>query len=253
MTERKGSTIGNAAWEIARIVAHPEVEGKENFAILKRHLDEGGSGIIYINHLPGKLDTPRVGTAAQDCGIPLDRTGIFVSRRHTDPDLGLTNKIQHYLLIDKWPQSLGITPIRLTQTKDRGRYPDWKEFNDEAVQKAVEFTTTPGNVLVIAPEGMRSKDKLKEAEAGLAVLFREARDIALAMPVAMPHSTSRVIAGTPFSWSDSLEDYKRNPNIKTKDRMMVRLALLLPPENRGFYEQMAAEFVIPPTTTTPDA
>lgn len=248
MNERRGSTIGNATWEIARVIAHPEVEGKQNFGILKKHLDEGGSGIIYINHLPGKLDTPRVGTAAQDCDIPLNRAGIFASRRHTDPSLGIVNKIQHYLLIDKWPQSPGITPIRLTQTKDRNLYDDWKEFNDEAFERAKEFVRTPGNVFVIAPEGERSKNQLKEAESGLAVLFREARDIALAIPIAMPHSTSRVIAGTPFSWRDSLEDYQRNPHMKTKDRMMVRLALLLPPENRGFYAQMAAEFVMPPAT-----
>lgn len=248
MTERKGSIIGNVSWEIARMVAHPEAEGKENFEILRKHLEEGGSGLIYANHLPGKLDVPRLGTAAQDCHIPLERAGIFVSRRHTDSSLGLVNKIQHYLLIDKWPQSLGVTPIRLTQSKDRDRYDDWQEFNDEAFKRVVEFVRTPGNVFVIAPEGTRSKDKLREAEAGLAVLFREARDIALAMPIAMPHSTSRVIAGTPFSWNDSLEDYKRNPHMKMKDRMMARLALLLPPENRGFYAQMASEFVAAPTT-----
>jgi hypothetical protein len=248
MNERRGSIIGSVTWEIARMVARPEIEGKENFEIARKHLDAGGSVIFYSNHIPGKLDIPRIGTAAQDCNIPLDHAGVFVSRRHTDSKLGPVNWIQNYLLMDKWSQSLGITPIRLTQSKDKGRYEDWEEFNGEALKRAVEFARTPGNAFVIAPEGERSKHKLKEAEVGLAVLFRDARDIALAMPIAMPHSTSRLIAGTPFSWSESLEDRRRNPNMRTKDRMMARLALLLPPENRGFYAQMAAEFVMPPAT-----
>jgi len=251
MNERKGSVIGSVTWEIARRVARPEIEGKENFEIARKHLEAGGSVIFYANHVPGKLDIPRLGTAAQDCNIPLEKSGVFVSRRHTDSSLGLVNWIQHYLLIDKWSQSPGVTPIRLTQSKDKDRYrEDWEEFNNEAFRKAVEFARTPGNAFVIAPEGERSKGQLKEAEAGLAVLFREVRDIALAMPIAMPHSTSRVIAGAPFSWSELLEDHKRNPNIRTKDRMMVRLALLLPPENRGFYAQMAAEFVMPPANSS---
>jgi len=246
MNERKGSMIGAATWEFARRIVHPEVEGKQNFEIARRHLEAGGSVIMYPNHRPGKMDTPLVGAAIEDNDIPLDRSGVFVSRRHVDSRIGLPNRIQHYLLVDKWSKYPGVTMIPIVQPKDRGKYKeDWDEFNQDARDKAETFVKTPGNVFIITPEGERSEHELKEAEVGLAALFREAKDIALAMPIGIPHGTSRVIAGVPFSWSESLEDHRRNPSMRTKDRMMARLALLLPEENRGFYAQMAEEFVMP--------
>jgi len=252
MGERQpGSMIGNATWEIARRVVHPEVEGVQNFAIAREHLKAGGSIIIYANHRNGKMDTPLVGSVIEDHLTPLNHLGVFVSRRHVDSTIklpkGLPNRIQHYLLVDKWGKSPGVTMIPIVQPKDRDRYKkDWVEFNDEALNTALEFVKTPGNVFVVTPEGERGEHELKKAGVGFAALFRDARNIALAMPIAIPYSTSKVIAGTPFSWSDAMEDHRLNPNIRIKDRMMVRLALLLPRENRGAYAQMATEFVMPP-------
>jgi len=137
--------------------------------------------------------------------------------------------------------------IRVVQEKDRERYPDWAEYNDKAFRRAADFIKTPGNVFIITPEGERNPNGLGEAQAGFAVLFREARETAMAMPIAIPEGTSRVIAGVPFSYEQAIEDRRLNPNInKVKDRMMARLALLLPEEQRGFYTKIASEFIMPP-------
>ena len=100
-------------------------------------------------------------------------------------------------------------------------------------------------MFVVTPEGTRNPSGLGEAQFGFVALFREVRETALAMPFAIPNGTSRVIAGSPFSWEQAVDDRIQNPNMKMKDRMMARLALLLPEEQRGFYTKIASEFIMP--------
>lgn len=248
MNERRGSIIGAATWELARKIVHPEIEGAENFAIAREHLQNGGSIIVYSNDPLKKTEIPLVGVAIEANLTSIDHLGAFVSRRQVDKSIGLPNRIQHIILIDKWGKYPGVTMIPVVQPIDRERYSDWVEFNDSAIGIAKVFSKIPGNVFVITPEGHRSKTGLLEGEVGLAVLFRDAKEIALAMPFGIHHDTSKITVGRPFSWSESLEDHQRNPGMRTKDRMMARLALLLPEAQRGFYTQMTREFVMPPAT-----
>lgn len=180
--------------------------------------------------------------------VPLDRLGLFVSRRQVDWHQGkhVPNYIQHLLIESFWGNYPGVTIIRVVQEKDRETYPDWVKYNDEAIKKAEAFAKTRGNIMVVTPEGERNPNGLGKAQIGFAALFRETRDTALAMPIAILEGTSRVIAGSPISWKQAVEDHKLNPGMDMKKRLMARLALLFPPEQRGVYTQAALDFVMPP-------
>lgn len=248
MNERRGSLIGQATWEITRKALHPEIEGKDNFAIAKQHLENGGSILAYADDPSTKAGVPLIGLAIESQLTSIHQLGVFVSRRQVDWRMGyhVPNFAQHIILENLWGKTPGVKMIRIVQEKDRASYPDWVEYNDAAVEEAKDFLKTPGNVFAITPGATRSP-VLIEAKPGVAALFRDAKDIALALPIAVPKGTNRVIAGRPFSWADSQEDYKRNPNMRTKDRMLARLAVLFPEEQRGFYTQMAKDFVWPQT------
>lgn len=241
-------TAGKAIWEYTRKnIVHPEIEGEANFAIAKAHLEAGGSIIAYLKDPLKKTAVPLAASAIESNLASIDHLGVFVSRRQVDWHMGkhYPNLIQHLLLESFWGNYPGVTMIRVVQEKDRESYPDWAQFNDKAYQRAAAFAKTPGNIFVVTPEGERNPNGLGEAQIGFVALFREARDIALTMPIAIPEGTQRVIAGTPFSWGQAIKDRELNPNMKMKDRMMARLALLFPVEQRGFYTQMASEFVMP--------
>lgn len=241
--------IGKSAWEFTRErIVHPEVEGIENFAIARAHLEAGGSIIIYLNDPIEKKGVPLVASAIEDNLTPLNHTGVFVSRRQVDWRQGkhVPNYIQHLLLETFWGEYPGVTMIRIVQEKDREKYPDWAEFNNKAYKRGGKFATTQKNVFAITPTGERNPNGLGEAHIGFAALLREARDIALAMPIAIPDGTSRVIAGVPFSYKQAVKDHKLNPGMDMTTRMMARLAILLPPQQRGVYTKAALDFVMPP-------
>lgn len=238
--------IGKAAWEFTRReIVHPEIEGAENFAIARAHLQAGGSILAYLKDPNDKRGTPLGGVAIEKSLTSLDHAGVLVSRRQVDSNIGVPNLIQHLLLESFWGVSPGITMIPVVQEKDRVRYPDWADFNNKAVAKAEEFVTIPGNVLGVTPEGERNPDGLGEANIGFVALFRKARGIALALPIAIPEGTSKVIAGRPISWEEATADRILNPGMDMKTRLMARLALLFPPEQRGFYTKAASVFVMP--------
>jgi hypothetical protein len=243
-----GGVIGRAAWEFTRReIVHPEIEGAENFAIAKTHLKAGGSILLYLKDPTKKITVPLAASAVETELAPLDRLGLFVSRRQVDWRQGnhLPNIAQHLLLETFWGQYPGVTMIRVVQEKDRGKYPDWAKYNPEAYARAKAFLKTPGNIFVVTPEGERHPEGFGEAQIGFAALLRSTRDIALAMPIAIPEGTSRVIAGTPFSYKQAVEDHKLNPGMDITKRMMARLARMHPLEERGVYAQAALDFVMP--------
>jgi hypothetical protein len=187
MSERERqpqSIIGAASWAITRGILHPQVEGIENFAIAKRHLVEDGSVLIYANDPREKKSVPATAIAVEDHLVSINHLVVFVSRRQVDSNLGLPNKAQHYFLMNKWAKSPGVIMIPIVQKKDRWRYPDWVEFNAAAEEEGQECANTSGNVVVITPGGERTP-QLQEAKIGFAALFRNAREIAMAMPVAV--------------------------------------------------------------------
>jgi hypothetical protein len=240
-----GGIIGAAGWAIARRVLRPQVEGIENFTAAKKHLTEDGSVLIYANDPLEKKSVPATAVVVEKHLAPISHVGVFVSRRQVDKNLGIPNRIQHYLLMDIFAISPGITMIPIVQEKDREKYPDWAEFNAKAEKRMQEFANTPGNVSVITPGGERTP-KLQTAKIGFAALFRDVKAIAMAMPIAVPYKANKVIAGPPITWGDSLEDQKRNPGMRLKDRLMARLARITPEGERGDYAQAALEFAMPP-------
>ena len=246
-----GAAMGKATWEIARKTLHPEVEGVENFAIARAHLRAGGSIIIYLNDPTEKTGVPLVANAIETNLVSLDHAGVFVSRRQVDWRQGkhIPNYAQHLLLESFWGEYPGVTMIRTVQEKDRWRYPDWAEFNAKGYKRAEKLATTKGNAFAITPTAERNPNGLTKAHIGFAALLREARDIALAMPIAVPNGTSKVIAGAPFSYRQVFEERNLYPGMDMTTRMMARLAILLPLEQRGVYAEAALKFVMPPTNS----
>ena len=219
---------------------HTSVHGTGNLKIAREHLSKG-SVLLYFNHF-AKLDTILYGKIIREYITCLDNTAAITSFRHIDPKKGAFNRIQGQLIQD-WHELFGINIIPVIQEKDKKEYPNADEFNRSAVKNAIRFLRQSGRVLAISPEGTRSKiGELLKAEEGLEVLFRLGGENVLAMPLAAEHSSviplatkTRVIAGKPFSYEEIEKEHKQNPETTITELMMKRLAVLLPPKNRGFY------------------
>jgi hypothetical protein len=166
--------IGKAAWEVTRReIIHPEVEGLENFATFRKHLIDGGTGIIYLKDPLSKIAIPLAAGVVEKHVTSLDHVGVFVSRRQVDWHQGahLPNLAQHLLLESIWGTYPGIKMFRVVQEKDRETYPDWAEYNDNSYEQAGDFAEIAGDVMVVTPEGERTPNGLGEAKIGFAAHY----------------------------------------------------------------------------------
>jgi len=120
------------------------------------------------------------------------------------------------------------------------------EIDREAIKTALEVLRS-GQVLLMAPEGTRSLDgQLQQGRDGLAMIA--ARTGALVVPFAIagakPVSKNlkrlrrtpvTVKVGKPFKLESANAKPSREELAAMTDRVMLRLAGLLPPEQRGVY------------------
>lgn len=244
---------------------HRVVYGRRNLEIARKHLENGGSLLVFANHF-AKLDPMLYARAIREYITPLNHASIIGSRRHFDPKQGPVSFIQSKLGPD-WEKIYGVTLLQVVQEKDHDKYKDWAEFNSRAVLKAAKkLRREPGSIVFITPEGTRSDtDKLLRAEEGLDSLLKLGGERVLALPLGAIHKTilpgrrTTVIAGELFSYQDLLDDQTKYleyyepiwrsmglndpmkmPDITASDCAMARLAASLPIENQGIYTNLVA-------------
>ena len=252
--KEKGNLLGRAAWIESRAYRYHIEDPDGNFDKAKIHLQSGGSLIAYINHM-SSIDTMILGHVIEDRITSLQNVTGFAAARHMDPSRGLHRRIE-IAAIEKGKQELGFNYIVVVQPNEMDRYPDASERNRKAIKQALEILERPGQILGIAPEGTRSKtgNLLKAETRGIELLFKRGGNRVLAMPVAIEPAAfaqpipkllplltdTRVSAGNPFSYKALMEEHAAHPDITPTDLMMIRLARLLPPGNRGAYANLAS-------------
>ncbi len=196
------------------IIAHVDVKGHEN-------LPKEGSFVIATNHL-GMVDVPIAYYA-------LDYWDMFV------------------LIADKW-QQVGL--FRWVGRYFNFIFIDRYNADVKALRKVISLMEQD-NILVIAPEGTRSRTgSLIEAKPGVSYLATKLnRPI---VPVAITGTEDKVLFGNlkklrrahitltagPAFTLPSLPRENRDEALKQyTDEIMCRIAALLPEKYRGFYAE----------------
>ena len=196
-----------------RLAAHVEVSGLEN-------APQAGGYIAASNHL-GRLD-PLLGY-------------VFVKR--DDITMMVAEKYHKYAF------------LRWAVKQVDGMWVDRFNADFNALREALSRLKR-GSVLVIAPEGTRSKTEvLIEARPGSSFLAAKAG--VPVVPVAVTGTEDRLVmqqikrlrrphihirVGKPFTLPP-LKSRERDAIQKYTDEIMCQIAALLPPEKRGFYAQ----------------
>lgn len=195
-----------------RISTHIEVEGMENWP-------QSGGFIIVSNHL-GRLDVVLV----------------YAFLKRPDITVMVAEKYRKYAIFRWLVKKLDAIWV------DR--------YNaDLNAMRAALNRLKQGGVLVVAPEGTRSRSEaLIEARPGSSYLAAKAG--VPVVPVALAGTEDRIVVeglkhlrrprihvriGKPFMLP-SLRNQDRDATLKIyTDEMMCRIAALLPPNYRGFY------------------
>ncbi len=176
-----------------------------------------GPLIIYTNHV-NILEIPIIFTQLQ----PRKAHGMLLAERWNIPLLG-------------W-----MLDVVETIPLHRG------EADIDAIHQALEVLMQ-GNLIIISPEGTRSHDgKLQSALPGVVLLAMHSQ--ATLLPVAyfgaekwqdnlshLKRTDFHIRVGKLFHLDNHGEKVTHFVRQKIVDEMMIELALLLPPENRGYY------------------
>jgi 1-acyl-sn-glycerol-3-phosphate acyltransferase len=195
-----------------RLAAHVDIDGLEN----QPH--EGGF-IVASNHL-GRLDVPLA--------------YVFLNRN--DITLMVAEKYHKYAIFRWFVKNLD------------GLWVDRYNADFNTVRAAL-YRLKQGGVLVIAPEGTRSKtEALIEAWSGSS--FLAAKTGSPIMPVALTGTEDRLVmqqikrlrrprihvqVGKPFTLPPIKGQDRQQVLQQYTNEIMCQIAALLPPEKRGFY------------------
>ena len=195
-----------------RLVARVDIDGLENTP------HEGGF-IVASNHL-GRLDVPLV----------------YVFLKRNDITLMAAEKYRKYAIFRWFVKHLD------------GLWVDRFNADFNTVRAALN-RLKQGGILVIAPEGTRSKtEALNEAWSGSS--FLAAKTGAPVVPVALTGTEDRLVVqelkrlrrprihvqvGKPFTLPPIKSQDREQSLQQYTDEIMCQIAALLPPEKRGFY------------------
>ncbi len=272
MKERRSTSIrgkaeralGNALWYGSKAIARHEVVSQYGHIEKARKHRKGGGSLLFVITHPHKLDPLVAGLTIEENFSSLDEPVVGITAfKHFDPErhkFDKTVKKSEYVLIDLAQKARRFEILRVVQKSDEERkyytnHPEALEgksidqFNADAMNRAIEILRT-GGIVMVAPEGTRSKDgNLSEAQNGTELLLRAAKDNTLVVPIGinLPESGKyrpgidkfRVVIGEPFSYEDLERDHRENPKIKRKDLIMRRVAKLVSINRRGPYGNQA--------------
>lgn len=242
MKERQKSFIGKISGELLMNQASIEVrDPNNNLEIVRDHL-QTQSAIVLFNHFKG--DFFLWAKFIRENIAPLDNVTALVAMKYMDPKRGPASKALNFMF-PEWEKSHGVKVLPIVQSYDRQNYEDPNTINTTSMKKAIRTLRETGKIIAISPEGTRSKDGgLSEAEEGIELLLKISKSMAI--PLAAEHSNdsssklvkshTKIYVGKPFFAQDIEEDQSQNPDSKKKDLIMLRLANLLPEQNRGFYK-----------------
>ncbi len=198
---------------ILELLAHVEIYGREN-------IPTTGGFVIASNHL-GRLDSAL----------------IFYAFDHQDFIMPVAEKYEHHPIFGPLGRALGAVWL------DRFN-PDIRSLR-EMMQRMKH-----GEILIIAPEGTRSKTEvLQEGKPG--VVFLASRAGVPIVPVAVYGTEDRIIknnlkhfrrshivgrAGVPFTLAPIKGGQDREKALQEQtDELMCRIAALLPEKYHGVY------------------
>jgi 1-acyl-sn-glycerol-3-phosphate acyltransferase len=235
MNER-GHFLGKVSGELFLGSERVEIKNSQNLEKVRTHL-KTGSVIAYFDHF-ARFDSVIYGKVVKENITSLNNLASWVAIKYTDKK---RNPLISYLL-KSWQEEYGFKLFPIVQPEDKNKYPNAKEINNDSFNRAVEFLRQPGHVLMVAPEGKRSHtNKLLRARRGFEMLLKNSPD-SLILPIAGVHSRALpvvsktiVIIGEPFTYWEILQEHEKNSSQSVTDLAMIKLAKLLPQQNRGFY------------------
>lgn len=186
------------------------------------NVPEEGPGILMINHI-AFIDPFVVLNVLRRNIVPLAKSEVY-----------------EYPVIGIFPKIWGVIPV------------EREGFDRQAVQRVLEVLGA-GEVVLVAPEGTRSKDgQLARGKEGVAYLA--SRSGAPVIPVAIDGTVgfpalrytsawrnpgARVSFGKPFRYHSNLRRADRDQLRQMTDEAMYVLAAMLPEHRRGVYADLS--------------
>ncbi len=228
---------GEAVWWLNTHVYMYEVLGNRNLYAMTEQLKRG-SLLAYFNHRSG-LDPGLILRFLNDQVTDLSNVYFFTSQRRLDPNRGVTNNVQGFNL-EAAAQKCGFHLLPTVQGYEIDIYPNALEINRKSAELAKDALLSRGKVIVITPEGTRSKTgSLQKGSEGTGILLRIARKNALAVPLGIMGTREHVprptlAVGNLVSY-EKVKEEAHGRGLSTTDVLMKKLAVILPPEYRGVY------------------
>lgn len=243
---------GETCWRLGEHL-RLKIGGKENLTSLQEHLKEG-SLLVYFNHLSFVDPALVLKVILENFDLsPSCPPAIFTSQKHLDPERKIIYQLQT-LIMKGAAAAKGFELLPIVQEYDRSSYQDYDKINFASIRKALRVLSSPGGVVLIAPEETRSKTgTLQEAKEGIEVIFKSksVQRNTLALPIGVsgtekihqpgrfwlnPFTQVTLMVGKPLSYEEVKNDAE-TLELPIKDVFMLKLARLLPENYWGFYSQ----------------
>src|SRR3972149_2791835 len=171
MNERFAQFAGRLMGELGAASFPTEIIHAQNLEKAKEHL-KNGSLLVYANHL-GIFDILVFGKVIRDNISILSATTLLMAMKYKDPEREEHKKIGKLLYLLRAGYGFRLLPIVQDTNEEKERYPDFKTINAKTFLQAVRALRTPGNIVIIAPEGTRSQDgQLLEAKDSFETLLK---------------------------------------------------------------------------------
>jgi hypothetical protein len=202
----------------------------------------------------------------------LKQVGTVVAWQYYDLRRGVKSLFMGSVL-RTWEKGFGVTMIPTVQDYDRGHYPNADTLNFQSTRATLKFIGEPGHILALAPTGHRDISELSRAVEGVGAILTRVNPNTLILPTAIipssikPGIATKVYVGKLLLPQDLEEkraqifgevqsegktklEIKHQHNQELADTLMLEIAQLLPEQYRGYYTQLAAEFVMPQMTNS---
>lgn len=243
------------------------VQGRENLVAAQKHLEGRGSVLATMNHL-GLLD-PVIYLFTMEPYIPSNSAkAALASSKYKEGKMGKASRLSEVL----FSRSFGYELLPVVQhymkkeLKDSGQKEKAYGQNYSSLARAIEILSSPGGVLLVAPEGTRSRTKeMQQAVPAVGRVFGMARNRAAVLPIAIwgteklpmdlekfnpvhhfklvkwlfSDSPFRVVVGKPLTYDETAAEARRL-GVSVADVMMVKIGEMLPKRYWGHYGQHLA-------------